>query len=58
MDVKQTPGSSDPEMETDDRGPDFARGQRELAKDPTAHPDFARGQDRETPRVSPEDVEG
>ncbi len=33
--------------EVDMTGPDFATGQRTLPKDPSAHPDFARGQDKE-----------
>jgi hypothetical protein len=31
----------------DETGTDFAAGERTQPKDPNAHPDFARGQDKE-----------
>lgn len=33
--------------DVDKTGTDFAAGERTVPKDPNAHPDFARGQDKE-----------
>ncbi len=35
--------------EAEEGRPDFAAGERRLPRDPRAHPDFARGMDREEP---------